>query len=101
MADHRVRFTLGSHIWFGSLDFLCMGVDHDLIQLPPSVSIDHVSLLGSDERVEDLDPTSVEGESAPPSPVESLDSPANVDSISKLMVGLCLHADEAWASRGV
>jgi hypothetical protein len=48
MADHRVRFTLGSHIWFGSLDFLCMGVDHDMIQLPPSVPIDHASLLGSD-----------------------------------------------------
>jgi hypothetical protein len=34
MADHRVRFTLGSHIRFGSLDFLYMGVDHDLVLLP-------------------------------------------------------------------
>jgi hypothetical protein len=34
MADHRVRFTLGSHIQFGSLDFLCMGMDHDLVLLP-------------------------------------------------------------------
>jgi hypothetical protein len=34
MADHCIRFTLGSHIRFGSLDFLCMGVDHDLVLLP-------------------------------------------------------------------
>jgi hypothetical protein len=34
MADHRVRFTLGSHIWFGSLDFLYIGVGNDLVLLP-------------------------------------------------------------------
>jgi hypothetical protein len=101
MADHRVRFTLGSHIRFGSLDFLYMGVDHDLVLLPPSVLVDHVSLPGSDERARDLDPTDAEGECAPPSPAESLGSPANVDSISELMVGLCLYADEARVSGGL
>jgi hypothetical protein len=34
MADHRVCFTLGSHIRFGSLYFLCMRVDRDLVLLP-------------------------------------------------------------------
>jgi hypothetical protein len=91
MADHRVRFTLGSHIQFGSLDFLCMGVDHDMVQLPPSMSIDHATLLGSDELVEDLNPIGV----------ESLGSPTNIDSIFELMVGLCLHANEARAPGGV
>jgi hypothetical protein len=79
MADHRVRFTLGSHIRSGSLDFLCIGVDHDLVQLPPSVLIDHASLLSFNKHVGDLDPTSVEGECASPSPVESLSSPANIE----------------------
>jgi hypothetical protein len=36
----RIRFALGSHIQFGSLDFLCIGVDYDLVLLPPSVDID-------------------------------------------------------------
>jgi hypothetical protein len=101
MADHHVRFTLGSHIRFGSLDFLCMGVDHNLVLLPPSVLVDHASLLGSDERVGDLDPTGVEGECAPPFPTKILGSPADIDSISESMVGICLYANEAWASMGV
>jgi hypothetical protein len=78
-----------------------MGVDHDLVQLPPSVPIHHASLLGFDECVGDLDPISVEGESASPSSVESLGTPANVNSISESMGGLCLHANEARASGGV
>jgi hypothetical protein len=77
-----------------------MGVDHDLVQLPPFVPIDHASLLGSDERVGDLDPIGVEGESTPPPPAESLGTPTNVDSIFKSMVGLCLHSNEARASGG-
>jgi hypothetical protein len=101
MADHHVRFTLGSHIRFGSLDFLCMGVDHDLVLLPPSMSVDRASVLGSDECVGDLDPIDMEGECTLPSPAKSLGSPTNVDSISESMVGLCLHANEAQASRGV
>jgi hypothetical protein len=100
MADHRVRFTLGSHIRFGSLNFLCMGVDHDLVLLPLSVPLDSASPSGSDERVRDLDPIGVEGECALPSPAESLDSPANIDSIVESMAGLCLHANEAQAPGG-
>jgi hypothetical protein len=72
-----------------------MGVDHDLVLLPHSVPIDHASLPGSDERVEDLDSTGTEGECAPPSPAESHSSPADVDFISGSMVGPCLHANEA------
>jgi hypothetical protein len=77
MADHHIRFTLGSHIRFGSLDFLCMGVDHG------------------------LDPTGVEGDCVLPSPAESLSSPTNVDSISESMVGFCLHANKAQASGSI
>jgi hypothetical protein len=75
-------------------------VDHDLVLLPASVSIDHASFLGSDEHVGDLDPTGVEGKCVSPSSVESLGSPTNVDSISESMAGLCLHANEAQAPRG-
>jgi hypothetical protein len=100
MADHHVHFTLGSHIWFGSLDFLCTGVDHDLVLLPPSVSIDRASFPGSDEHVGYLDPTGMEGKCVLSSPAESLGSPTNVDSISESMAGLCLHANEAQAPRG-
>jgi hypothetical protein len=64
------------------------------------MSVDQASLLGFDERVGDLDPTGVEGECVPPSPAESPNSPANVDSIAESMVGLCLHANEAQASGG-
>jgi hypothetical protein len=98
MADHRVCFTMGSHILFESLDFLCMGVNHDLVLLPPSMLVDQACLLGSNKHVEDLDPTGAEGECALPSPIESLGSPANVDSIFESMIGFCLHADEARAS---
>jgi hypothetical protein len=100
MADHHVHFTLGSHIWFGSLDFLYTRVDHDLVLLPPFVSIDHASFPSSDEHVGDLDPTDMEGKCVPPSPAESLGSPANVNSISESMAGLCLHANEVQAPRG-
>jgi hypothetical protein len=74
-----------------------MGVDHDLVPLPPSVPVNLASLPGFDKHVRDLGPTGAEGECASPSPVESLGSPTNVDSISELMDGLCLHANEAWA----
>jgi hypothetical protein len=43
MANPRFRFTLGSHAQFGNLDFLCTGVDYDLVLLPPSVDIDAIS----------------------------------------------------------
>jgi hypothetical protein len=43
MATPRIRFTLGSHIWFSSLDFLCTGVDYDLVLLPPADDIDAIS----------------------------------------------------------
>jgi hypothetical protein len=100
MANHRVRFTLGSHIRFGSLDFLCTGVDHDLVLLHPSMPVDSTSPLGSDEHVGDLDSIGVERECVLPSPAESPDSPANVDFISESMAGLCLHASEAQTSEG-
>jgi hypothetical protein len=100
MADHRVRFTLGSHIRFGSLDFLCMGVDHDLVLLHPSVPVDLASSTGFDERDGDLNPTGAKGECVPPSPAESPDSLANIDSITESMASLCLHANEAQASEG-
>jgi hypothetical protein len=74
--------------------------DLDLVLLSPSVRGDLVSLSGSDERVRDLDPTGVEGKCILSSPAESPNSPTNVDSITELMVGLCLHANEAQASRG-
>jgi hypothetical protein len=100
MADHRVRFTLGSHIRFGSLNFLCTGVDHDLVLLPPSVSVDLASPSVFGKCVGDLDSTSVEGECVLLSPAESPDSPTNVDSIAESMAGLCLQANEAQASGG-
>jgi hypothetical protein len=42
MANPRIRFTLGSHVQFGNLDFICTGVDYDLV-LPPNVDIDAIS----------------------------------------------------------
>jgi hypothetical protein len=42
MANPHIRFTLGSHIRFDDLDFLCTGVDYDLVLLPPSVDIDAI-----------------------------------------------------------
>jgi hypothetical protein len=43
MAIPHICFALGSHIRFGSLDFLCTGVDYDLVLLPPFVDIDAIS----------------------------------------------------------
>jgi hypothetical protein len=70
-------------------------VDHDLVLLPPFMSVNLVSSLGSDERIGDLDSTDVEGEGVLSSLADSPDSPANVDSIIRLMASLCLHANEA------
>jgi hypothetical protein len=39
----HIRFALGSHIRFGSLDFLCTGVDYDLVLLSPSVNTNAIS----------------------------------------------------------
>jgi hypothetical protein len=64
------------------------------------MSIDLSSPSGFDERVGDLDPTSMDGECVLPSPAKSPDSLANVDSIAESMAGLCLHANEAQAFRG-
>jgi hypothetical protein len=72
-----------------------MGVDHDLVLLPPSMLVNLASSLGSDEHDGDLDPTGAEGECVPPSPAEPPDSLANIESITELMAGLCLHANEA------
>jgi hypothetical protein len=55
MANPRIRFTLVSHVWFSNLDFICTGVDYDLVLLPPSVDIDAIFealsnlRLGTDE----------------------------------------------------
>jgi hypothetical protein len=49
MASHRTRFTLDSHIQFGSLDFLYTRVDHDLVLLPPSMPVDHV--IGTEKEL--------------------------------------------------
>jgi hypothetical protein len=43
MANPCIRFTLGSHVRFGNLDFLCTGVDNDLVLLPPSININAIS----------------------------------------------------------
>jgi hypothetical protein len=74
-------------------------VDHDLVLLPPSVPVDSASPSGSNKCVRDLDPTGVE-ECVLPSPAKSPGSPSNIDSITELMVGLCLYANEAQASGG-
>jgi hypothetical protein len=42
MATLRIRFALGSHIQFDSLDLLCTGVDYDLVLLAPSIDIDAI-----------------------------------------------------------
>jgi hypothetical protein len=99
MANPRIRFTPGFHIRFWSLDFFCTRVDHDLVQLPPSTSIHHAFLLGLDERVEGLDLIDMEGESA--LSIEPSGTLLNVNSISESMGGLCLHANEARAFRGL
>jgi hypothetical protein len=51
MANSRIYFTLGSHVQFGNLDFLCTGVDYDLVLLPPSVDIDAISEALSNLRL--------------------------------------------------
>jgi hypothetical protein len=51
MANPRIHFTLGSHVWFGNLDFLYMGVDYDLVLLPPSINIDAISEALSNLRL--------------------------------------------------
>jgi hypothetical protein len=51
MANPCIRFTLGSHVQFGNLDFLCTGVDYDLVLLPPSVDIDAISEALSNLRL--------------------------------------------------
>jgi hypothetical protein len=94
MADHRVHFTLGSHIRFGSLDFLCMGVDHNMVLLPPSVTVNPVSPLGSNECVREPNLAGKEGECILPTPTGSFGSPTDVESIIELMASLCLHANE-------
>jgi hypothetical protein len=81
MASHRTCFTLGSHIQFGSLDFLCTGVDHDLVLLPPSVPVDHV--------------TGMEEELIPLHPSGSADPPSDVDSVTESMGSLHEHTIEA------
>jgi hypothetical protein len=35
-AGGNVNFTLGSHIWFGSLEFVITGEGHDLDHVPPA-----------------------------------------------------------------
>jgi hypothetical protein len=42
MANPCIRFTLGSHVRFGNLDFICTGVDYDLVLLPPFIDIDAI-----------------------------------------------------------
>jgi hypothetical protein len=55
MANPRIRFALGSHVRFGNLDFICTGVDYDLVLLPTIIDIDAISEtlsnlhLGTDE----------------------------------------------------
>jgi hypothetical protein len=64
------------------------------------MSVDSASPSGFNEHVGDLDPTDVEGECILPSPAESPDSPANINSITESMAGLCLHTNEAQTSEG-
>jgi hypothetical protein len=55
MGNPCIRFTPGSHVRFGNLDFICIGVDYDLVLLPPNIDIDAISealsnlCLGTDE----------------------------------------------------
>jgi hypothetical protein len=36
MARNDINFSLGSHIWFGSLEFVVIGKGYDLDLLPPT-----------------------------------------------------------------
>jgi hypothetical protein len=51
MVNPSIRFTLGSHVWLGNLDFICTGVDYDLVLLPLSVDIDAISEALSNLRL--------------------------------------------------
>jgi hypothetical protein len=42
MVNPHIRFTLGSHVQFGNLDFIFTGVDYDLV-LPPNIDINAIS----------------------------------------------------------
>jgi hypothetical protein len=53
----HILFTLGSHIQFSNLDFLCTGVDYDLVLLPPSIDINAIS-----EALSSLRPYTNEGQ---------------------------------------
>jgi hypothetical protein len=51
MANPRIRFTLGSHVQFSNLYFICMEVDYNLVLLPPFVDIDAISEALSNLRL--------------------------------------------------
>jgi hypothetical protein len=51
MAQPRIRFALGSHVRFENLDFICTGVDYDLVLLPPNVDVDAISKALSSLRL--------------------------------------------------
>jgi hypothetical protein len=36
MAGNNINFASGSHIWFGSLEFVVVGEGYDLDLLPPT-----------------------------------------------------------------
>jgi hypothetical protein len=36
MAGNDINLALGSHIWFGSLEFIVVGEGYDLDLLPPT-----------------------------------------------------------------
>jgi hypothetical protein len=72
-----------------------MGVDHDLVLLPPFMLVDPAFPLGSDECVGELDPTDMERECVLPAPAGSSDSPTNIDSITESIASLRLRANEA------
>jgi hypothetical protein len=36
MAENGIIFSLGSHIWFGNLEFVVVGKGYDLDLLPPT-----------------------------------------------------------------
>jgi hypothetical protein len=51
MANPLICFALGSHVRFGNLDFICTGVDYDLVLLSPDVDIDAISEALSNLRL--------------------------------------------------
>jgi hypothetical protein len=42
MDNPRIRFDLGSYVWFGNLNFICIVVDYDLVLLSPDVDVDAI-----------------------------------------------------------